>query len=399
MKVFSGDRDKNRKLFTAILILIILGLCGLSAYYYNLRQKTFTVTGSLKDIEPRGVGLMGGRTKQWTEGGKYPYESGMEFDFELVNPGKYTIYDWRTEIVFDDEYEIDSYWNGEFSQEDKALIVTPSEETQSIRGGESKTFGLVMITYDAQDCADYLVSYRLDTKVTSSPLFWILLGGVIFASGLFLNDELNYAKYRKIQQREQETQMILLESFRTFARIIDAKDPYTQGHSMRVAAYSRLIAKELGYSESDQDRVYWIGMLHDIGKIGVTDVILQKPGRLDNAEYSLIQTHVDIGGAILEDFTALPGIAEGAKYHHERWDGKGYSTHLSGKHIPEIARIICIADSFDAMTSPRVYRKAMAVDHAKHELLSCAGTQFDPQIVPVMVKLIDEGKVPININE
>ena len=165
MKVFSGDRDKNRKLFTAILILIILGLCGLSAYYYNLRQKTFTVTGSLKDIEPRGVGLMGGRTKQWTEGGKYPYESGMEFDFELVNPGKYTIYDWRTEIVFDDEYEIDSYWNGEFSQEDKALIVTPSEETQSIRGGESKTFGLVMITYDAQDCADYLVSYRLDTKV------------------------------------------------------------------------------------------------------------------------------------------------------------------------------------------------------------------------------------------
>ncbi len=138
-------------------------------------------------------------------------------------------------------------------------------------------------------------------------------------------------------------------------------------------------------------------MLHDIGKIGITDVILQKPGRLDNNEYGTIQTHVDIGGTILKDFKALPDIADGAQYHHERWDGKGYSKHLEGKDIPEIARIICIADSFDAMTSPRVYRKALSIDFAREELMKCAGTQFDPDIVPVMVKLIDEGAVPIDL--
>ena len=155
----------------------------------------------------------------------------------------------------------------------------------------------------------------------------------------------------------------------------------------------------MGYSEAERERVYWIGMLHDIGKIGITDVILQKPGKLDNEEYTTIKTHVDIGGAILSDFNALPDIADGARYHHERWDGKGYSKHISGKDIPEIARIICIADSFDAMTSPRVYRKAMPIDFAKEELQKCSGTQFDPDIVPVMIELIDERVVPIEIKE
>ena len=196
---------------------------------------------------------------------------------------------------------------------------------------------------------------------------------------------------------QEEIQAVLLESFTTFANIIDAKDPYTQGHSLRVALYAKVLAEKMGYDDTEQERVYWIGMLHDIGKIGITDVILQKPGQLDNIEYSTIQTHVDIGGIILKDFKALPDIADGAQYHHERWDGKGYSKHLLGKEIPEIARIICIADSFDAMTSPRVYRKALSVEFAKNELVKCSGTQFDPDIVPVMIKLIDEGSVPVDI--
>ncbi len=399
MGLFKGDMKKGRRMVVILFAAYILCIVILSVYYSGLRRKTFIVAGSIQDMEPLGVGLMGRRSKEWDEGNKEPFESGMEFDFELVNSDRYPVYDWKAEIVFKDGFDIDSSWNGVFSKIDNTLIVTPEEDTNVVHGNDMQTFGLVMLTMDDQLVGDYLLSYRLDIGLVSSELFWIVIALFILTAAVTVTNEINYARYRKVREKEEETQRILLESFKTFAHIIDAKDPYTQGHSLRVAEYSRLIAKEMGYSDDEQDRIYWIGMLHDVGKIGVTDAILQKPGRLDNSEYTMMQTHVDIGGEILKDFNALPGIADGARYHHERWDGKGYSSHLSGTQIPEIARIICVADSFDAMTSPRVYRKAMSVEHARHELLSCSGSQFDPKIVSFIIKLIDEGKAPVSIEE
>ncbi len=402
MKSNTGKSDgtvNKRIVFAGLMLFYLVMLLILALYVANLRRKTFTVRGSMHDIGNPGITLEGERSKQWHEGNKDPFDCGMEYDFKVINGGKRRLYNWRAEIVFSKDFDIDSCWNGEFNKVDHTLVVRPSEENEGVDRGKEGTFGLVMMTFEDESAEEYRLSYRLDVHLTQSPLFWLLLAGMGLTLAVFAADKVNEAKYNKLKAKQDEIRGILQESFETFAHIIDAKDPYTRGHSLRVAHYAKLIAGEMGYSEDEQERVYWIGMLHDIGKIGVTDLILQKPGKLDNEEYSLIQTHVDVGGRILKDFKALNGIAEGAKYHHERWDGKGYSTHRMGRDIPEIARIICVADSFDAMTSPRVYRKALSVEYATMELKSCAGTQFDPDIVPVMLKLIEQGLVPVEVGE
>lgn len=197
-------------------------------------------------------------------------------------------------------------------------------------------------------------------------------------------------KIRRIQKRQKEYRGIVVESLHTLARVIDAKDPYTNGHSLRVAQYSRDVAKEMGKSEEEQENIYFIALLHDIGKVGIPDSILNKPGRLTDEEFQIMRRHPIIGGEILEDFTSLSGIAYGAKYHHERFDGKGFCEGIKGLEIPEVARVIAIADAYDAMTSDRCYRPGLSREVAIEELKKNSGTQFDPEIVPFMLKMLEE---------
>ena len=201
-------------------------------------------------------------------------------------------------------------------------------------------------------------------------------------------------KLKTAQNRQREYQSIVEQALLTFAKTIDAKDPYTNGHSVRVAQYSRELAKRMGMSEGEQEHIYYVALMHDIGKIGIPDNILNKPGKLTDEERSIIQRHVDIGGEILQDFTALSGISSGAKYHHERYDGKGYSEGLSGVDIPQVARIIGVADTYDAMSSDRCYRKALSQEIIEDELQRYSGMQFDPEVVPYMLDMIREGVVP-----
>ena len=394
---FSKNIYKKRRIYTVLFLSYILVILGIFIYYRNMSGRTYVTRGSFAGADKGELVISAERSKEWTETSTAGFDKGMEYDFVITNSGTGDVHEWQAEIDFAEGFMIDSSWNGDYAGDEHTLIVNPDPKTSVIPPNEEQTFGLVMISVDEQDTAEYRLYYKVDFQVTDSPLFWIILAAAIITMTVFITDEINFRKYHKLRKWQEEIQAILLESFTTFAHIIDAKDPYTQGHSLRVAEYARLIAGRMGYSDIDQERVYWIGMLHDIGKIGITDVILQKPGRLDNAEYSTIQTHVDIGGAILKDFKALPDIADGAQYHHERWDGKGYSKHLEGKDIPEIARIICVADSFDAMTSPRVYRKALSLDFAKNELQKCSGSQFDPDIVTIMIQLIEEGSVPVEL--
>ena len=394
---FAKNIYKKRRIYTVLFLSYILVILGIFIYYRNMSGRTYVTRGSFTGADKGELVISAERSKEWTETSTAGFDKGMEYDFVITNSGTGDVHEWQAEIDFAEGFMIDSSWNGDYAGDEHTLIVNPDPKTSVIPPNEEQTFGLVMISVDEQDTAEYRLYYKVDFQVTDSPLFWIILAAAIITMTVFITDEINFRKYHKLRKWQEEIQAILLESFTTFAHIIDAKDPYTQGHSLRVAEYARLIAGRMGYSDIDQERVYWIGMLHDIGKIGITDVILQKPGRLDNAEYSTIQTHVDIGGAILKDFKALPDIADGAQYHHERWDGKGYSKHLEGKDIPEIARIICVADSFDAMTSPRVYRKALSLDFAKNELQKCSGSQFDPDIVTIMIQLIEEGSVPVEL--
>ena len=186
---------------------------------------------------------------------------------------------------------------------------------------------------------------------------------------------------------------LIRQTMMTLADTIDAKDHYTKGHSTRVAQYSREIAIRYGKSKEEYDMIYFTGLLHDIGKIGVPDEIINKPGRLTNEEFAQIKMHPTIGAGILAHMTtAIPFIADGARWHHERFDGMGYPDGLKGYEIPEIARIISVADAYDAMTSNRSYRKILPQARVREEIEKGLGTQFDETFGKIMLQMIDDDK-------
>ena len=186
------------------------------------------------------------------------------------------------------------------------------------------------------------------------------------------------------------------ETILTIAKAVDAKDENTSQHSVRVSEYSVMIAKKLGYSEEACEELRKIATLHDIGKIGIPDSVLNKPARLTDEEYEIMKSHVSRGAEILKNFSLIDNVADGALYHHERYDGKGYIHGLKGEEIPLNARIIGIADAFDAMTANRVYRKKLDFEYVLEELRKGRGTQFDPQLVDILLGLIEDGTIDVS---
>ncbi len=184
------------------------------------------------------------------------------------------------------------------------------------------------------------------------------------------------------------------EFVEAFTAALDAKNTYTRGHSDRVAEIAAAVARQLGMSRSNQDTIHVAAHLHDIGKIGIPDHILLKPDRLSTEEFEVIKSHSQVGYDILNKVTMLRPIAKLVRYHHERWDGLGYPAGLAGTAIPLGARIIALADAFDAMTSERSYRPCMTQEEAVQEVLRCRGTQFDPDIADAFVRLCQDGKLP-----
>ena len=283
---------------------------------------------------------------------------------------------------------------------DKEETVIAGEQSGSVSytnlpGGEY-TFRLKI--FDIEDPGnfnEYSIPVAKEMKLYERKFFLplVILLAVLVSVGTVVL--ISWIKIRTIRKRQKEYRSIIEQSLQTFARAIDAKDKYTNGHSFRVAKYSAELARRMGKSEAEQENIYYIALLHDIGKIGIPDNILKKPGKLTDEEREIIRRHPLIGGEILNDFTALEGIADGAKYHHERYDGTGYCEHLSGTDIPEVARIIGVADTYDAMSSNRVYIKAYSEDAIVKELKDCSGTQLDPQVVPYMLEMIKDGFAPI----
>lgn len=194
---------------------------------------------------------------------------------------------------------------------------------------------------------------------------------------------------KNAEESRSNLEQMNLTVMRTLARAIDAKDRYTNGHSQRVAKYSLELAKKMGKDEQEQRDIYFAALLHDVGKIHVPDTIINKPSRLTDEEFAYIKLHPVAGYYILKDIKANSLIAPGAKWHHERFDGNGYPNGLSGENIPEIARIIGVADAYDAMSSTRSYRSVMPQDKVRNEIEKGRGTQFDPQIADIMLELID----------
>ena len=196
----------------------------------------------------------------------------------------------------------------------------------------------------------------------------------------------------EIREQQKKIEEAYLQIVTALSEAVDAKDRYTSGHSKRVAEYSKMIAKRMGKSDSEQENIYRAGLLHDVGKIRIPGDIINKPSKLTDEEYELIKLHSVTGYHILKNISDNKEMAIAAKYHHERYDGKGYPNGLAGEEIPEVSRILAVADSYDAMTSNRSYRKGLPQDVVKGEIEKGRGTQFDAHIADIMLQMIDEDK-------
>ena len=198
-----------------------------------------------------------------------------------------------------------------------------------------------------------------------------------------------------LKESKEQLERAYLDTIQSLRYAVEAKDPYTRGHSDRVSEYAVLIGRKMGLSEDEIKTLQIGGLFHDIGKIGVPDTILQKEAKLTDDEYSQIKNHPSIGAHILGEAEAFKDIIPIVKHHHERFDGRGYPSRLSGEEIPLLARITAVADTFDAMTSKRSYRNALDIQYVKEEIERCKGTQFDPKIAEVFLEILnnDFGKI------
>ena len=365
------------------------------------------------------------------------------YDFTVSNNTKDEVSDFSFKMVFSKDVYLASAWNGaleihqhqkggelvetvpdlrEFVPDDYELatVTVDGESFISMKAGdclvyipsssmnamevpikpyEGTTPGIIMYVSADESIEDSTLDmqYIFHRLLTQEPLFWISLVAIAVWLIALIIFAITSAQIRKYKERHERDNAIINESIETFIGFIDAKDPYTNGHSKRVAIYTRLIAKEFGYEGEELDRIYYVALLHDCGKIGVPDNILGKPGKLTDEEFNIIKSHTVRGSEILSSFKSLEKVGEGARYHHERYDGKGYPEGKAGEDIPFIARMICVADSYDAMNTNRVYRKKLSEEKIISEIVSNKGTQFDPKVADVMLCLLKEGKIPVDI--
>lgn len=231
-------------------------------------------------------------------------------------------------------------------------------------------------------------------KAIYEEVWFMILAGllavalIVFAVRMFYRRKTKLLMEKDLEQRE-----FIREVTEVLAKTIDMKDKYTNGHSMRVAKYTAMLTKELGYDEETVDKYYNIALLHDIGKISVPEEVLNKNGKLNDEEFDIIKSHAKLGGDALRGIIIMPELAVGAECHHERPDGKGYPKGLKGDEIPRVAQIIAVADCFDAMYSDRPYRKRMNFDKAVSIIKEVSGTQLTPDVVDAFLRLVDKGEM------
>ena len=200
-----------------------------------------------------------------------------------------------------------------------------------------------------------------------------------------LEDRATLAKLEALNERSGR---LFLNIVKVMVKVLETKDEYTKFHSDNVAKYSRMIAARMGLPKDDVYHAGLAGILHDFGKIGVAEKILNKPSRLTEQEFAVIKRHPSIGSLILESISGLERVIPGIKYHHERFDGRGYPEGLKGEEIPVLGRIVGIADAFDTLTSERTYHRRVSKEEAILEMQRCAGTQFDPRVVTAFVDVL-----------
>ena len=223
--------------------------------------------------------------------------------------------------------------------------------------------------------------------------FWAIIAAAVLLAIILSVHFYTRHKMAKLLKKEEETRTFINQMIHVFAKSIDVKDEYTNGHSFRVAEYTKMIAERVGYSKEEVENIYNIGLMHDIGKILVPNEVLHKPGKLTDEEFAIIKTHASNGYDILKEVEIMPELALGAGFHHERMDGRGYPFGKTAEEIPDVAQMIAVADTFDAMHSTRPYRKKMQMEDIIAELKRVAGTQLNEKYVNILLSLIEEGQI------
>ena len=269
-------------------------------------------------------------------------------------------------------------------------------------GEASACFGYIV--YIPKQTIDYVadfsggeIVYYMYANPSKKVWFWVLIVLIFLWEIWTVISILVSKKIDRIMKQQQlqkeHDEMMVEQTMQIIINIIENKDTSTKGHSLRVAEYSQMIAQKLGYTEDESKQIYYIGLMHDCGKVNIPNSILKNPGKLSEEEYEIMKKHTVYGGDILRKFTSIPDIDVGAKYHHERYDGKGYPAGLVGEEIPMVARIIGVADAFDAMNSKRCYRDKLPKDIIMKELRENREKQFDPKVLDCILSLIEEGKI------
>lgn len=316
---------------------------------------------------------------------------GAEYDGTVRNNMDVACKDWELRVKLPKEVQIDSSWNGEYMNTGDEIVVIPDEERNMIYPGDSVTIGFVGYSYWPVGLSELtFIGYR-DTLLTRYPGFWPGIFALFIWVCVLIGYILVQVRVAKLDEQRQKDETIINQMMDMFADLIDTKDKYTKGHSTRVSHYAKEIARRMHLGEEEIRKIGYIALLHDIGKIGIPDQVLKKPESLTGEERTVIKEHTIMGGKVLENFTAIEGLKDGALYHHERFDGTGYPFALKGEEIPFYARIIGVADSFDTMNSDRCYRDRLPKEKILEELRKNSGTQFDPEIVKYMIEMIEDG--------
>lgn len=266
-------------------------------------------------------------------------------------------------------------------------------------------FGWLLTSYEpVYDASGTCVAYvgadismdELTSYIRNYVLIIVLIAAVFLVACIFVGLKMSIDQYKaeeleNLRKQQQRDKQLLREIIEAFAKVIDMKDSYTQGHSSRVAKYTAMLTRELGYDEQTVEQYYNIALMHDVGKISIPDQVLNKPGKLTDEEYSIIKSHTEHGYDALKSISLMPEIGIGAEAHHERPDGKGYPNGLKGDEIPRVAQIIAVADTFDAMYSDRPYRKRMNYEKAVSIIRDAAGTQLTADVVEAFLRLAQKG--------
>lgn len=384
--------------FSSSLLIWIL-IAAFSIYQnYNSNKKVSTITQvSTKPPVDRFDRTYFAITKanNWSEANDMNLFS---YEAILANTTEKDLKDWCIKLKVPEQTNVENTWDCTAYIEENYLYIKAEEFVNDKINSKSEThFGILLISENDLNFRSAVITGRLCKRLSTNSLFiFCLIMAVIslIASlyGFILQKIIrNHAQLTK--QRQDHDNQIIEQTMKTFSNFIDNKDTYTQGHSTRVAAYVREMARRMGLDEQTQLNMYYAGLMHDIGKLTIADDVLNKTSRLSSEEWNLIQQHTTNGAMLLKNFTILPEINDAVLYHHERFDGTGYMNRLSGKDIPLVARMVGIADAFDAMNTNRCYRLKFSEERIISELDRCRGKQFDPDIVPYLISMIKDGTV------